>query len=370
MGIWSIKTYQDWEFDMPKHPLYRATDRLALLMHDGLTSERGKTGLAMLLFAPERVAVVIDRMYAGGDLSEITKIRLDREIPIVASGKEALQYSPDTLVIGIAPGGGKLPDEWYSDIEDIVEAGGNVLNGLHVKLNEDKRVKKHLRANQWVWDIRQEPEGLGVADGSARLLPCKRVLFVGTDMSIGKMSAAIAFDRAATAKGIKSKFMATGQTGIMLSGEGIPLDAVRIDFAGGSVQQEIIACAEGQEVVWVEGQGSFLNPASTATLPLLRGSQATHMVLVHKPNRTHIRGMDWAKIPHLNAVIDMYETVAYAGGVFAPTKVACIALNTHGLSDVEARYEIEKASAETGLPVDDVIRHGADKLLTSIDGLL
>lgn len=355
---------------MPKHPQYDATDRLALLMHDGLTSDRGKTGLAMIRFAPERVTVVIDRMYAGGDLEEITGIPGVGHIPIVATAKDALPHAASTLVIGIAPGGGKLPDEWYVDIADFVEAGGNVLNGLHVKLNDDKRIKKHLGPNQWIWDIRQEPEGLSVADGSARLLPCKRVLFVGTDMSIGKMSAAIAFDREATRRGLKSKFMATGQTGIMLSGEGVPLDAVRIDFAGGSIQEEIKRVAEGQDVVWVEGQGSFLNPASTATLPLLRGSQASHMVLVHKCSRTHIRFQDWAKIPPLKDVIHMYETVAHAGGTFAPTKVACIALNTHGMTEAEVQYEIAKIEAETGLPVDDVVRHGAGKLIQSISGLL
>lgn len=354
---------------MPRHPLYNADDQLALLMHDGLTSDRGKTGLAMLRFAPERVLVVIDKNHAGGDLAKITGIPLNRTIPIVATGKEAVAYKPSTLAIGIAPGGGKLPEEWFCDIEDAVAGGMNVLNGLHVRLNDDIRLSSKLLSNQWIWDIRKEPEGLSVANGAARLLPCKRVLFVGTDMSIGKMSAAIAFDRAAKAKGIRSKFMATGQTGIMLAGDGIPLDAVRIDFAGGAVQQEVIDCAQGHDVVWIEGQGSFLNPASTATLPLLRGSQATHMVLVHKTYRTHIRFTEWAKIPHLNDVIHLYETVAHAGGTFAPTRVACIALNTHGLSDAEVRYEIDKTEAETGLPTDDVVRHGAEKLLEAIDGL-
>jgi uncharacterized NAD-dependent epimerase/dehydratase family protein len=351
---------------MPKHPSYRADDRLALLMHDGLTSDRGKTGLVLLRFASERVVAVIDEKHAGGSLREITGIPLEREIPIVACASDALRYQPQTLAIGIAPGGGQLPEEWFIDISDALRGGLNVLNGLHVRLNEDPRVRSLLQDGQWVWDIRQEPPKLVVANGAARLLPCKRVLFVGTDMSIGKMSAAIVFDRAATAAGNRSKFVATGQTGIMLAGDGIPLDAVRIDFAAGAVQQEVIECAKDRDVVWVEGQGSFLNPASTATLPLLRGSQATHMVLVHKSNRTHIRMLDWARIPPLPEVIEMYETVAHAGGTFAPSKVACIALNTHGLTDAEVRYEIAKTEAETGLPTDDVVRHGADKLLQTI----
>ena len=351
---------------MPKHPLYRPDDKLVLLMHDGLTSDRGKTGLVLLRFAPERVVAVIDQKHPGKSLREITGIPLQRDIPIVKCAADALQYQPDTLAIGIAPGGGKLPEEWFVDIEDAVRGGLNVLNGLHVRLNEDPRVSTLLKTGQWVWDIRQEPPNLSVANGGARLLDCKRVLFVGTDMSIGKMSAAVVFDRAATAAGIRSKFMATGQTGIMLAGDGIPLDAVRIDFAGGAVQQEVIECAQDKDVVWVEGQGSFLNPASTATLPLLRGSQATHMVLVHKSSRTHIRFMEWARIPAMRDVIHMYETVAHAGGTFAPTKVACIALNTHGLTDAEVRYEIAKTEAETGLPADDVVRHGAEKLLAAI----
>ncbi|MEQ1828584.1 MAG: DUF1611 domain-containing protein [Pirellula sp.] len=351
---------------MPKHPLYRPDDRLAILMHDGLTSDRGKTGLVLLRFAPERVAVIIDQKHPGASLRDITGIPLQREVPIVKNTLEALQYTPQTLAIGIAPGGGVLPAEWFVDIEDAVRGGLNVLNGLHVRLNDDPRVSQQLKKGQWVWDIRQEPPNLSVANGAARLLPCKRVLFVGTDMSIGKMSAAVQFDRAAKAVGIRSKFMATGQTGIMLAGDGIPLDAVRIDFAGGAVQQEVIECAAGNDVVWVEGQGSFLNPASTATLPLLRGSQATHMVLVHKPNRTHIRFLEWARIPALRDVIHMYEVVAHAAGTFAPTKVACIALNTHGMSEAEVSYEIAKIEAETGLPTDDVVRHGAAKLLESI----
>lgn len=351
---------------MPRHPLYRADDKLALLMHDGLTSDRGKTGLVLLRFAPQRVAVVIDQKHVGGSLTQLTGIPLEKDVPIVGSAADALRYGAQTLAIGIAPGGGRLPDEWFVDVEDAVRGGLNVLNGLHVQFNEDPRLKTLLRPGQWIWDIRREPPNLNVANGSARLLPCKRVLFVGTDMSIGKMSAAVMFDRAAKASGLRSKFMATGQTGIMLAGDGIPLDAVRIDFAGGAVQQEVIECAQGNDIVWVEGQGSFLNPASTATLPLLRGSQATHMVLVHKCNRTHIRFMDWARIPSLRDVIQMYEVVAHAGGTFAPTKVACIALNTHGMSDDEVRYEIAKIEAETGLPTDDVVRHGADKLLSTI----
>lgn len=350
---------------MPKHPQYDANDRLAILLHGGIRGIHGKTGLALLRFAPERCVVVIDRETAGGDLAELTGIPLPRKIPIVADAKAALAYQPQTLALGLAALGGKLPEDWIPDMQASLQGGLNILNGLHTSLANDPRLAEHVQPNHWIWDIRKEPPGLVSGMGLARLLPCKRVLFVGTDMSIGKMSAAIAFHRAATARGIRSKFMATGQTGVMLEGDGIPLDAIRVDFASGAVQQELIACSENRDVVFIEGQGSLLNPASTATLPLLRGSQPSHLVLVHRAQMHHLRDFKWVKIPPLQQVVAMYESIASAGGALAPVRVHCIAINTHGLSDAEARYETQRIEAETGLPTEDVIRWGADKLLPS-----
>ena len=348
---------------------YSSDDKLALLMHGGLRSDNGKTGLSLLRYAGHRVSVVIDRNEAGNSAGEITGIPLPHQVPVVASMNEATAYGAQTLAIGIAPGGGKLPEDWFSELETAAAAGLNIMNGLHMPLANHERLKPLLRPDQWIWDIRKEPEGLSVGNGSARLLQCRRVLFVGTDMSIGKMTAAIEFHRASLAAGMKSKFMATGQTGIMLEGDGIPLDAVRIDYAAGAVQQTLFECATGMDVVWIEGQGSFLNPASTATLPLMRGSQPTSMVLVHSCTRNTIKGTPWAKIPALTEVIQMYECVARAGGVFFPAKIDCIALNTFGLTDEEARFEIRKTERETGLPTTDVVRFGAFELLKTVEGM-
>jgi uncharacterized NAD-dependent epimerase/dehydratase family protein len=348
---------------MPRHPQYNAQDRLAILLHDGILGKHGKTGLALVRFAPERVAVVIDRQNANGSLAELTGIPLRHDIPIVENAAEALHYQPETMAIGIAPLGGRLPPEWHQDLNHALRGGLNLLNGLHTRLADDPNLKSSLQPGRWIWDIRQEPPGLVSGDGSARLLGCKRVLFVGTDMSIGKMSAAIAFHRAAVAEGKRSKFMATGQTGIMLEGDGIPLDAIRVDFASGAVQQEVIACAKEREVVFIEGQGSLLNPASTATLPLMRGSQPTKLVLCHRAQMHHLRDFRWVRIPPLSQVVTMLESVASAGGALAPVRVGCIVLNTHGLNDSEARYEIDRTRAETGLPANDVVRFGAHDLL-------
>lgn len=351
---------------MPRHPQYDANDRLAVLLHEGILGKHGKTGLALIRFAPERVVVVIDRQNANGSLAELTGIPLRNQIPIVENAAEALSYGPSTLAIGIAPLGGRLPEAWYPDLIDALQGGLNILNGLHTRLADDPRLQDCIQPGRWIWDIRQEPAGLVSGSGAARLLPCKRVLFVGTDMSIGKMSAAIAFHRCAITRGIRSKFMATGQTGIMLEGDGIPLDAIRVDFASGAVQQEVAACALHRDVVFIEGQGSLLNPASTATLPLMRGSQPTNMVLCHRAQMHHLRDFRWVRIPPLRDVVAMLESVACAGGALAPVRVGCIVMNTHGLSETEARYEIERIRAETGLPVDDVVRFGAQKLLDSV----
>ncbi len=351
---------------MPSHPGYDANDRLAILLHGGISGKHGKTGLALLRFAPERVVAVIDAEHAGGSLTELTDVPLPQSIPIVASAAEALRFAPQTLAIGIAPLGGKLPQDWYPDLMDALKGGLNILNGLHTKLAEDPRLTACLQTKNWIWDIRNEPTGLVSGSGKARLLSCKRVLFVGTDMSIGKMSAAIAFHRAAMARGLRSKFMATGQTGIMLEGDGIPLDAIRIDFASGAVEGDVLACGQAREVVFIEGQGSMLNPASTATLPLIRGSQPTHLVLVHRAGMQTLRDFSWVPIPPLSKVVEMYEQVAKGGGAFEPVRVACIALNTHRMTEEQAKREIADAQLATGLPVSDVVRFGAESLLDTL----
>lgn len=352
---------------MPRHPQYDATDRLAILLHGGIKGIHGKTGLALIRFATERVAVVIDSQTAGEDLGELTGIPLERRIPIVSTVEEALNYGPETMALGLAALGGKLPQDWVGQLQVALKGGLNILNGLHTSLSNDERLVPYVQEGRWIWDIRKEPSDLVSGMGLSRLLPCKRVLFVGTDMSIGKMSAAISFHRGAVARGKRSKFMATGQTGIMLEGDGIALDAIRVDFASGAVQQELAACAKDRDVVFIEGQGSLLNPASTATLPLMRGSQPSHLVLVHRAQMHHLRDFKWVRIPPLRDVAAMLENIACAGGALAPVKVASIALNTHGLSDAEARYEVERTQSETGLLVQDVVRWGAEKLLPTVE---
>jgi len=338
--------------------------RVALLLHNGIQGPEGKTGLALLRYREGTIVAAIDQTCSGGNLKDLTGI--DRPVPIVRSVAESLAYQPDVLAIGIAPSGGGLPDAWYQEVRQAVAAGLSIVNGLHTPLSADPELKTLLRLDQWIWDVRREPHGLKVGMGAARTLACQRILFVGTDMGVGKMSAALELDRSARQRGIRSRFVGTGQAGIMISGDGVPLDAVRVDFAAGAVEQLVLRCGADVDLLWVEGQGSLLNPASTATLPLLRGSQPTALILVHQVRRKHIQNCPHIPIPPLPAVIELYEALARSAGAFAAVPVVGVALNTHGYSDPEAQEYIETTATATGLPCTDVVRYGADLLLDAV----
>lgn len=340
--------------------MLRLNDRVAVLLHEGIQGTQGKTGLAFTRARPDSVVAIIDHQCAEQSYQGLTKIVC--QAPIVGSVTEALKHQPTVLLIGIAPSGGVLPDSWFAEVRQAVEAGLSIVNGLHTPLLSKFQ---NLQPNQWIWDIRQEPLGLQVGTGAARSLTCRRVLTVGTDMSIGKMSTSLEMHKIAEQRGLRSQFLGTGQAGIMIAGDGIPLDAVRVDFASGAVEQLVMRYAD-QDILHVEGQGSIFNPASTATLPLIRGSQPTHLVLVHRAGQMSIRNFPQVPIPPLKDVVQVYESLASAGGAFAAVKVAAIALNTAHLETDAAWRAIALIQEETQLPCTDPIRFGADLLLDAV----
>ena len=344
--------------------LLTADHRIALLMHEGTDNPGGKTGLAMLRYSPLQIVAVVDHRQAGKSLRAVTGI--DREVPIVASVKAALAFKPTVLAIGIAPSGGALPDPWYQEVKMAIAAGLSIVNGLHTPMAKDPILASQLHPSQWIWDVRQEPSGLSIGTAAARLLPCRRILAVGTDMSVGKMSTNLELHQLAIKRGLRSKIIATGQTNLMLGADGIPLDAIRVDFAAGAVEQQVMRHGLDHDILFVEGQGSLFNPGSTATLPLMRGTQPTHLILVHRAGQTHIRSQAEIRIPSLREAIAVYETVASAGGSFLRTKVTGLALNTHHLTLAEAKQAIKTAEEETQLACTDVVRFGAERLLDAI----
>lgn len=338
-----------------------ANSRVAILLTGEIKGIHGKTGLAFLRYSQTNIVAVIDPDTAGESLTALTGIK--RDLPIVKNVQAALAYNPDALLIGIAPSGGQLPAELFTEIQIAIKAGISIVNGLHSPLNPQF---PNLQPDQWIWDLRQEPNGLTIGTAKARSLAAHRILTVGTDMAIGKMSTSLELHRAALNQGIKAQFIATGQAGIAIAGQGIALDAVRVDFAAGAVEKTVLEIGKEQELVIIEGQGSLLHPGSTATLPLIRGSQPTGLVLVHRAGATQIRDLAHVDLPPLPEVIQLYETVASAYGTFGQVKVKAIALNTQGMNNSEAEAIIKSTAELTGLPCSDVVRSGGATLLPAI----
>ena len=338
-----------------------ANSRVVILLTKGIKGIHGKTGLAFLRYSQTKIVAVIDPESAGESLETLTGIA--RDVPLVPNTSAALAFNPDVLLIGIAPSGGELPADLLIEIEIALKAGLSLVNGLHTQI---KPKFPDLQPDQWIWDLRQEPPSLTIGSGKARSLTAQRILTVGTDMSIGKMSTSLELHRAALDKGIKAQFIATGQAGIAIARQGIALDAVRVDFAAGAVEQTVLEIGKEQDLVIIEGQGSLLHPGSTATLPLIRGSQPTGLVLVHRAGATHIRDLVHVSIPPLPEVIQMYETVASAGGAFGQVKVKAIALNTLGMTNSQAEAVIQSTRSLTGLPCSDVVRFGGATLLPAV----
>lgn len=346
--------------------MLKPDDRIVILMHQGLNGAKGKTGISLLRYSQNPIVAVIDEAAAGESVLALTGIA--RDVPVVSSLKAALALDPTVLAIGLAPSGGMLPEPWYAEVKQAVKAGLSVMNGLHTQMNQDPEIAAALRPGQWVWDIRREPDDLVIGGGRARLLTCDRVLTVGSDMAVGKMSTSLELNRASQIRGLRSKLIATGQTALMLGADGVALDAIRVDYAAGAIEQCVTRYGPDHDILFVEGQGSLLNPASTATLPLLRGTQPTHLILVHKANLTRIQHFPDFEIPPLSEIISLYESVSAAGGTFPSARVVGIALNTFGLHEKEALETISAVSKRTGRTCTDVVRFGAEPILTQILG--
>ena len=347
-----------------------ADHRVVLLQHGGLDSLTGKTGLAMLRHRRGPIVAVIDPAHAGASLQRITGI--PRNVPVVADLQAALAYGPEVAVVGLAPSGGRLPEPLRLDALAALRAGLSLASGLHTRVGDDPAFVDACQSGQWIWDLRQEPPDLVVAQGRAAALSCQRILAVGTDMAVGKMSACLALLEAAERQGVPCRFVGTGQAGILISGSGVPLDAVRVDYAAGAVEAAVLKAGEGlppEGWVLVEGQGSLCHPGSTATLPLLRGSQPTDLLMVHRAGQTTIDRLPQVPLPSLRELVQICEGLA---GLARPTplgdapRVKAVALNTARLDDDAAAQAIAATADDLQLPCTDPIRLGAESLVGAL----
>ncbi|MHB8637717.1 MAG: DUF1611 domain-containing protein [Fimbriimonadaceae bacterium] len=337
-------------------------DPLAIYMEGQLEGNIGKMGIGILRYSPNPVACVIDSTTAGRNAADVTGV--GRSCPIVAGVPEAMALGAKVFVLGIAPPGGLIPPEWYPAIDAAWAAGLSVVNGLHDLLGQ--RYSKPTRPGQWIWDIRIEPEGLGVGGGLVANLTNKRVLMIGTDMAVGKMTAGLEIYRKARAQGVKAEFVATGQIGITITGRGVPLDAIRIDYASGAVEAEVMRVADADLVI-VEGQGALIHPGSSANLPLLRGTCPTHLVLCARAGQTHLARIPNIAIPPLGDYIRLYEELAEACNTFPRPHTVGVCLNTFGLPQAEAEHAIAELEATVNLPVVDPVRGGVERIIEALE---
>jgi len=258
-------------------------------------------------------------------------------------------------VIGVAVEGGQVAASWIDPLVAAIEAGLDLISGMHQRLGDvPVLAAAAARTGARLIDVRVPPVGLHVGTGAKRT--GKRLLTVGTDCALGKKYTALALTRAFAERGVDVDFRATGQTGIMIAGSGIPLDAVISDFAAGAAEALSPAAAAGHWDV-VEGQGSLFHPAyAGVSLALLHGSQPDVVVACHDPRRSHLMGLPGISVPSVEQLIDLTLTL----GRLTNPRVRCggVAFNTAGLSDAAAGEMMAHAAASLGLPVADPMRGG------------
>lgn len=342
------------------------TEKLAIYAEGQFETLNGKTGHGVIRYAPRDIVAVVDSVNAGRRADEVVPY-CARPVPIVATVAEAAALGADRLLIGVAPDGGKLSQAWREALGEAMGLGMDVEAGLHSVLADDPElvaVASHL--GRRLIDLRVGPADLDTPEGPYARDPSLRVVqSVGSDCAIGKMTVTLELDRTARERGERSVFVATGQTGIAISGWGIAVDHVISDYIAGAAERLVHQGAERGDLLFVEGQGSLYHPAySGVTLGLLHGAAPDVLLLCHQAGQTVIHSYETVQLPSLAEIAATYEAACRP---VRPARVAAIALNTREIADDdEARAAIAAAAAETGVVVDDPVRFGPDRLLDAV----
>ena len=332
-------------------PIGRLADSLTLpqpyLLFLGDTTEAGyaKTAFGLADWAADRCV---------GELG-IAGCTVSTGLPQL-SPAEARAAGARSLVIGVANQGGVISESWVAALVEAMGSGLDIISGLHTRLTSvPALVAAARRTGQRLIDVRTPPPAIPIGNGRKR--SGKRLLTVGTDCALGKKYTALALHRAFVARSIDADFRATGQTGIMIAGGGIPMDAVVSDFEAGAAE---ILSPDAPDDHWdlIEGQGSIFNPAYAAvSLGLLHGSQPDVFVVCHDPTRKVILGMESFALPSIEEVIDL--TTRLGSRTNPAIRCGGVSLNTSSMGVGEAEALIGAESRRLGLPVADPIRGGA-----------
>jgi uncharacterized NAD-dependent epimerase/dehydratase family protein len=332
-----------------------------LLLAEGFSGDPlyGKTMRGVMRYRRDDVLAILDSTRVG---------ETEDGVPVVGAVEEAMPLGPTTALVGVVTQGGHFPPAWMALLRACVENGLDVENGLHVFLADDPELRA-LAAERGVElrDLRRPPRDLSTATGANLGVDATIVLTVGSDCAIGKMTVSCELDLEARRRGLRSVFVPTGQTGMVIAGWGIAIDAVVADFLAGAAERLVLeGHARGGDLLWVEGQGALLHPVySGVTLGLYHGSVPHLLVLCHEVGRTEIEGAGGGPhpIPSLSELVELHERFALPARA---ARVAAIALNTRALGEEEARAAVAATEEETGLPVDDPVRFGAARLVDAV----
>ena len=312
-----------------------------------------KTGQGIVHWRPELVAGQL--RFPGS--------QVDMGVPDMTVD-EAVSQGVRSLIIGVAPIGGIIPDNWWNVIMDAVYQGLDIVNGLHLKLKDNpKVVEAASQSNSRLIDIRVPPKNLPVGTGMKRL--GKRLLTVGTDCAVGKKYTALALDKSMREAGMNSTFRATGQTGIIIVGAGIPIDAIKADFISGAAE---ILSPDNTEDHWdvIEGQGTLFHPGySGVSLGLLHGSQPDAFVVCHDATRKVMSGWEHYPIPSIGECIDIHNQL----GQRTNPDISCvgISINTSGLHKYKRQEYLDNLQTETGFPCIDPLMDGCGIIVDNLN---
>ena len=319
----------------------------------------------LIRYQPDDVVAVIDPDKAGRTADDI--IGIGGSLPVVGSFQDALQYQPDTMVIGFAPPGGVINDETRKEILIAIDEGCDIISGMHVFLNDDDEISDRAKNNDvLLTDLRRPPNPPHFPKGTWKDRNVPVLLVVGTDCDSGKMTTAWEITQRLRTRGKKVNFIGTGQTGILLGGSGVAVDAVIADFMAGELEYVIDRACDGADLVVVEGQGSINNYAySGVTMGLIHGCMPDYFVLTHDPSRP-LDVLDYP-IPDINDLIQLHLDLMRP---FRKTRFLGINLLTFAIDEQNANNVIIEYEKEFGLATTDLVRFGDRGLINVIDDVI